>query len=233
VVSLQNGLNEERIADRVGRERTIGCFVNFGSDRLEPGHIQHGGEHPIVVGELDGRATDRVAGVRELLERFCETSVTDNIWGYLWSKLVYASVLFATALVDAPVHETVRRPDGGQVLFRLGREALAVPRAKGVRLERLADFWPEEYLDDDWRPAMERAARHFEGQIKVRTGVWRDLAVRRRRTEVDCQVGELLAQGAAAGIEMPLNRRLVALVHEIEDGRRGMAWENLTRLGEP
>jgi 2-dehydropantoate 2-reductase len=230
VVSLQNGLNEDTIAQRIGTERTIGCFVNFSADWQEPGHIEHGGEHPLYVGELDGQPTERIDRVRRLLAQFGKTVVTDNIWGYLWSKLVYASVLFGTALVDAPVHEIVRRPDCGEALFRLGQEALRVPDAKGVRLERLEDFWPEEYRGDDWRPAMERVAVHFEGQIKVRTGVWRDLAVRHRRTEVDCQAGELVRQGAEVGAELPLNRRLIELIHEVEEGRRPMSWENLPTL---
>lgn len=230
VVSLQNGLNEQVIATHVGPERTVGCFVNFGADWQEPGHIQHGGEHPIFVGELDGRRTERIEEVRALLAHFCETAVTDNIWGYLWSKLSWASVLFGTALVDAPVGEIVRRPDAAETLFELGKEAMSVPQALGVRLERLVDFWPEEYAQGDWRPAMERARRHFEGQIKVHTGIWRDLVVRQRPTEVDCQVGELVRQGRDRGLRLPMNERLVELIHEIERGRRPMGWENVLEL---
>ena len=36
VVSAQNGLNEPIIAEAVGVERTIGCFVNFGADYMGP-----------------------------------------------------------------------------------------------------------------------------------------------------------------------------------------------------
>ncbi|MFN3566598.1 MAG: DnaJ domain-containing protein, partial [Burkholderiaceae bacterium] len=37
VVSLQNGLCEDVIRQIVGSERTVGCFVNFSADYLEPG----------------------------------------------------------------------------------------------------------------------------------------------------------------------------------------------------
>ena len=37
VVSAQNGLNELVIAEVVGEARTVGAFVNFGADYLEPG----------------------------------------------------------------------------------------------------------------------------------------------------------------------------------------------------
>jgi 2-dehydropantoate 2-reductase len=230
VVSAQNGLNEEVIADRIGTERTIGCFVNFSADWQGPGHVEHGGEHPIYVGELDGRETERVRGVADVFGRFCETIVTGNIWGYLWSKLCYASLLFATATVDAPVYEILRRPGVGPTMHALVAEAITVPERLGLRLEDLHGFRPDAYRGDGWEASMEAIASFYEGQIKVKTGVWRDLAVRHRPTEVDCQVGTLVAKGAGVGLPMPLNRRLVEVMHDLEAGRRTMGWANLEEL---
>lgn len=231
VVSLQNGLNEELIAQLIGPDRTVGCFVNFAADWQAPGHIRHGGEHPLYIGELDGRRTDRVEALRELLSRFCETVVTENIWGYLWSKLAYASVLFATALVDAHVYDVVADPIARPVLAGLAREVLAVARAHGVKPERLVEFWPDEFEGGEYDRAFERIAAHYRGQLKTKTGIWRDLAVRRRRTEVDCQVGVAIRKGAAVGLDLPLNRRLQALIHELEAGTRSMDWANFRVFG--
>ena len=53
----------QRAADRVERsasERTVGAFVNFGADYLEPGRIFLGGRGALYVGELDGRRSERV-----------------------------------------------------------------------------------------------------------------------------------------------------------------------------
>ncbi len=38
---------------------------------------------------------------------------------------------------------------------------------------------------------------------KTKTGIWRDLAVRKRKTEVDGQLGMLARKGEAAGVAMP------------------------------
>ncbi len=46
VVSLQNGLNEQRIADRVGSDRTVGAFVNLFADVVGPGEVRDGGRAP-------------------------------------------------------------------------------------------------------------------------------------------------------------------------------------------
>ncbi len=57
IVSVQNGLNERVIAGIVGPARTVGAFVNFGADYMEPGVVQYGGRGAVVVGEIDGRIT--------------------------------------------------------------------------------------------------------------------------------------------------------------------------------
>src|SRR2546421_608431 len=59
VVSLQNGVNEPLIAAVVGEERTVGAFVNFGADYLQPRRIFVGGRGALYVGELDGRRSPR------------------------------------------------------------------------------------------------------------------------------------------------------------------------------
>ncbi len=230
VVSMQNGLNEEVIASELGSDRTVGCFVNFSADWQAPGVIEFGGEHPLQVGELDGNITPRVEALADLLGSFAPTFVTANIWGYLWSKLCLGSLLFATALVDAPVFEAVRRPGTQVALYRLVQEALSVPLALGVDLEDLHGFRPRDYLGPDPAGALEPLARMYEGQTKVKTGVWRDLAVRHRRTEVRCQPGLLLAKGEALGLDLPLHRTLVSLIEDLEEGKRPMAWENLDAL---
>ncbi|MGH7125533.1 MAG: ketopantoate reductase family protein, partial [Stellaceae bacterium] len=104
VVSLQNGLNERVIAEVVGKERTVGAFVNFGADYITPGVILFGGRGAVVVGEIDGRITPRAERLHRLLREFDERAVlSPNIWGYLWAKLAYGAMLFATALTNASI----------------------------------------------------------------------------------------------------------------------------------
>src|SRR5262245_12801610 len=92
VVSAQNGLNELAIAEVVGKSRTMGAFVNFGADYLEPGVIHHGGRGAVVVGEIDGRITPRVETLGDAWRDFdTRTIVSTNIWGYLWGKEAYGA----------------------------------------------------------------------------------------------------------------------------------------------
>ncbi len=72
-----------------------------GADYLGPGVIHRGNRGATVVGELDGAMTDRVREIHDHLRIFEPDAVlTDNIFGFLWGKLAYAALLFATALTD-------------------------------------------------------------------------------------------------------------------------------------
>src|SRR4051812_8487199 len=70
VVSAQNGLNELLIAQVVGAARTVGAFVNFGADYLEPGVIHYAGHGAVVIGEIDGRITPRATAICDAWRRF-------------------------------------------------------------------------------------------------------------------------------------------------------------------
>ena len=238
VLSAQNGLNEMSIARRVGAVRTMGCFVNFGADWLEPGRILFGNRGAVCVGEIDGTISDRARDMHRLLQIFePEAVLTDNIWGYLWGKLGYGAMLFATALTDASMAENFSSERHFPVWRRLGQEVMAVARARGVRPLGFNGFDPDAFMpgasEAAARASVAAMAEFNRHTAKTHTGVWRDLAVRKRKTEVDAQIAVIADLAAEAGIDTPALRRLVALIHDIEEGRRPQAWETLDLLLEP
>jgi 2-dehydropantoate 2-reductase len=237
IVSLQNGLSEEQIARAIGAERTVGCLVNWAADWIGPGRILHGGHGAFILGELDGRLTERVRELAGLLSAFVETPVTDNIWGYKWGKLIYGALLFGTAIVDAHVYEVVEGSDDVQrVLVGIVGEGLAVADKAGVRVEPFDEFDPAWYraaLGGDaaaHHRAMSAIAVHYRAHTKTKTGIWRDLAVRKRKTEVDGQLGVLARKGESLGVAMPLTRGLAGIIGDLEEGRRRMDWKNFEPL---
>ena len=237
VVSAQNGLNELVIAEIVGRERTVGCFVNFGADYLEPGVVHYSGKGAVVVGELDGEVTPRTKALHAMLAEFEPKAVlTDNILGYLWGKLVYGALLFATALTDASIADVLAAPSHRPILTRLGREVGMVAAAAGIRPERFDGFDPGAFLPG---ASPETTSRSFDDMVahnrrstKSHSGIWRDLAVRKRKTEVDAQLGPIVGFGEKHGVPTPYSVQLIAMIHEIEDGQRTLAAANLDELAQ-
>ncbi len=235
VVSAQNGLNELAIGEIVGVERTVGAFINFGADYLEPGVIHYGGRGAVVVGEIDGRITPRVTAIGDAWRRFDPRAiVTPNIWGYLWGKEAYGAMLFATALTNESIADALDMAAYRRLYIALAREILAAAAARAVRPEAFDGFDPAAYLSTAPAGAAERSldalVAHNRRSAKSHSGIWRDLAVRKRPTEVDAQLGIVVKLAAEAGVPTPLTARLVALIHEVERGVRQQSLDTLDRL---
>lgn len=235
VLSLQNGLCETLIAGIVGAERTMGAFVNFGADWMGPGDILFGNRGAVVLGETDGIMTPRLAALHALMRAFePEAIMTPDIWSYLWGKLGYGAMLFAQGLGDLGIADCLARPELLPAWRALGGEAVAVALAEGVRPRGFNGFDP-----DAFRPgAPEAAARASVAAMvafnrpsaKTHSGVWRDLAIRKRRTEVDVQIAPIVEIGARHGLACPAINKLVTLIHEVEQGRRALSDDNLLEL---
>jgi 2-dehydropantoate 2-reductase len=226
VLSLQNGLNPDVIAARIGSQRTQAAFVNFQSIYVEPGRVRAGRKGSLYVGELDGRITPRIQRLGELLQRARPTTVTDNIYGYLWAKMSYAGLLIASALVDAPVYESIERYPA--LMQEVCGEVARAARARGIRVERF-DFVDPTAMMEGRYDFTEMLADWRARQIPY-TGIWRDIVVRKRPTEVGHQMGQIIERAASSGVAMPLNRRMIEMMREIERGDRPLSWENLEEL---
>ena len=212
VLSAQNGLNEIVIAEEIGQERTVGCFVNFGADWLEPGRILFGNRATVAVGELDGGAPRHARDYHRLLSIFEPNAIlTDNIWGFLWGKLGYGAILFATALTNESMSDNLASKPHFEVFNRLGREVMAVALARGVTPLGFNGFDPAAFMPDADEAAARRSVADMEEfnrhTAKTHSGIWRDLAVRKRKTEVDAQIAIIATLGAEAGVETPDDRQ--------------------------
>jgi 2-dehydropantoate 2-reductase len=237
VLSLQNGLNENIIAGIVGRARTIGAFINFAADWMGSGEIMFGNRGAVVLGELDGAITPRLQALHALMRDFePDASITSDIWAYLWGKLGYGAMLFAQALGEASIAACLTRPELLGLWRQLGAEAIRVAQAEGVRPRGF-----NGYEVDAFRPGASAAAARasvaamaelYRGSTKTHSGVWRDLWVRKRRTEVDVQIKPIAEHGARHGIRCPATRNLVDMIHEAEQGSRGMSDDNLLELAK-
>ncbi len=235
VVSVQNGLNELVITPIIGRDRTVGAFVNFGSDYHEPGVILFGGRGAVVLGELDGEMTPRLHALHTALLDFdAHAIVTANIWGYLWGKLAYGAQLFATALTHESIADAFANANYRDVYIRLAQEIMRVAKANNITPERFNGFDPAAFMPDvDYDVSLQslRDMSAFNrGSAKTHSGIWRDIAVRKRRTEAEHQLGPIVSHGRQLGVPTPLTSRLLTLMHEIEDGKRPQQLENLDEL---
>ncbi|MFK8042563.1 ketopantoate reductase family protein [Congregibacter sp.] len=224
VLSAQNGLNERRIAERIGSERTLGCFVNFGADWLAPGRILYGNRAAVALGELDGTRTQRLCDMHALFQTVEPNAViTDNIWGYLWGKLGYGALLFATALTPESMAEAMDSQAHRGVYAKLGTEVMQLAAAARIEPLGFNGFDPKAFATGD-QGGIDRSinamVEHNRHTAKTHSGIYRDLAVRKRKTEVDAQMGIMLELGRRYSLATPAIAALCDLIHDIENNQR-------------
>ena len=161
-----------------------------------------------MIGELDGAITPRLRQLHDVVRVFEPNAImAENIWSYLWGKLAYASFLFAQALGQASIADCLARPELLPVWRSLGAETLRVAQAEGVDALGFNGFDPQAFMPG----ATEQAARASVDAMvafnrpnpKSHSGIWRDLAVRKRRTEVDAQIAPIAAHRRKAWTQMP------------------------------
>ncbi len=236
IVSYQNGLNEEVIARLVGPERTVGAFIHVAADLVEPGHVVVATRVTTYVSEFDGRDSERIHQIVAVLSAVTDIEITDNLEGYLWGKLCYAALAFVVSTVDAPIDEVVMVPAARAAIRGAVAEVVDVAGAQSIRLEDIHGFEPGRF--DRRNPAriaetdalFERWAVQGKTAIKRHMGIHRDIKVRKRRTEVDYQIGPVMERGRALGVPTPVCELLLELVYQLEAGTRAQDWTTIEEL---
>jgi len=231
-VSMQNSINEERLAGVVGWGRTIGCCVSLLAAELDrPGHVQRnihmGGEAHTVyrIGEVHGRITPRAEQFAALARAADSAKVTTNLWGERWSKLiinVMRNGLSAATGMSGNQRDLAQQTR--RVSIKLGSEAVRVGQALGYAISPQQGLEPEtlaragegsgDALAEIENVLIGLAQKRGDGQ---RPSMAQDMH-KGRRTEIGYLNGLIAEQGAKAGVPAPVNARLTELVGRVERG---------------
>jgi 2-dehydropantoate 2-reductase len=244
VVSLQNSINEERIAGIVGWGKTVGCIAStIGVDAYKAGHVmrtqQPGGSTYTIfrVGEVHGRITPRIEEIAEMLSTIDSVKVTTNLWGERWTKLTMNSmgngISACTGLNSKGMTEleTPRR-----LSIRLAGEAIRVGQALGYDLESIRGMPHEQWIRaaegdpaalEEVEGAMLAGMKRMTDEGRPSTG--QDM-LKGRRTEIEFLNGLVAAKGQEVGIPAPTHAALVQVVQRVERGEIDASPDNIAGI---
>jgi 2-dehydropantoate 2-reductase len=232
-VSLGNGLVQERVAGIVGGERLIWGTVEWGATNLGPGHLARTTRGPFIIGEPDGSVKDRTRLIAGALDTVDEASVTQNIRGQVWSKLLINSAFSGLGAVSGLLYrEVVADPDGREAALAVWREGYDVGMAQNLELEDVLGV-PAGSLVVRGPEDRERADEALEVAMRqagaTKASMLQDLE-RGIKTEVDVINGAVVDKAAEYGVDTPLNARVVEMMHAMERGERRPGRDTLEEL---
>jgi len=241
VVTLQNGVAEDRVGAILGRERVVGALVGWGATMHAPGVYEMTSRGEMVVGELDGQVTPRVQRLKATLDAVAPTTISTNIYGVLWSKLAINCFITAPGAVTGQLlGEMLLHRDLRRVAMVIASEVVDVAEAHGVSLEPVGGTLDLHrlYLPPDRRAdgfSLDVIAKHVIMLVvgskfrRLKSSMLQSLE-RGRRPEINFINGYVVERGREKGIATPINAALTALVWEIEAGTRPTSPDNMKGL---
>ena len=175
---------------------------------------------------MHGRITDRANEIGRLCALSDSCTVTSNLWGERWSKLVTNvmgnGMSACTGLIsrDILLDDTLRN-----FTARLGSEAIRVGQALGYSLEEIHHLDPEVIARAGEGEAAARAAydehriaeANKPGGGAHRPSMGQDM-VKGRRTEIEYLNGFVCQKAKDIGINTPANAALTEIVTRVERG---------------
>ena len=238
IVSAQNGINEDSIAEIAGWTRVVGCVVTLGAGMYDPGHAERTSANDrtaFTLGEPGGLITPRLTELAEVLGDVGTTETTTNLWGHRWAKLATNSMSNALAGCSGMMSAELRDNDEARAIgIRIGAELMTVATALGVSVESIggipADLFLRASTDADARQRIADQMRAYGRSLGAgRPSLAQDV-IKGRSTEVDFLNGLVVRKGKDVGAPTPINEQVVELTKRVEAGEIEASPSNFRRI---
>lgn len=228
VVTFQNGVrSDELAATLIPPGQIISAVVNISASFLAPGKVTVTYPGSLVIGRPFGKPDPELDSLAALLRLVSRTSISTNIQGVHWLKLIFNLNNAFPAVLNLPLHEVYADPFLRRLAALVMREGLRTVTRAGIRLESLPEASVGLFRVLTALPAslggalIARGARGIESEWPLLGSTLQSLR-RGRPTEIDYLNGEIVRLGQELGQRTPLNKTLVEMVHEVENG--GVFW---------
>lgn len=231
--TCQNGLPEPKIAEIIGQDRTLGCAIAWGATFRGKGVSELTSDPAALTFSLGAYGKgNHLQDVKELLECMGQVTVEQNFIGARWSKLLINSAFSGLSTVTgATFGEISVQKSSRRVAQAIMKECIDVAKAAGIRIEPVQGHKIDKLFDYKGKlkkalsfalipVAMKKHARLISSMLQdLRAG---------KKCEIDFINGVVCEFGKKYGVPTPCNDKTVQLVHEIEEGKRPISFENIS-----
>ncbi|MEI5582768.1 MULTISPECIES: ketopantoate reductase family protein [unclassified Agromyces] len=221
VVVVQNGLDGVTTAERVlPRSTCLGMLSIIAANYTEPGAVRVTTTAASYLGRGDGEPDAEARRAAAVLSEAAPVVAIGNFRGAQWTKLVVNMLNAVPAIVGRSVQDVVDDPALRRVVAASMRETVRVGMARGIRFGSLQGLGDRRLRAFARLPL--RVGQLLPWSMRVRMGDVPNLgstqqSLRRGQpTEIDFLNGAVVREATAAGLDAPVNRALVELVHEVE-----------------
>jgi len=233
IVSLQNGINEEKIVELVGGERVFGCVIFWGATNLAPGRLKQTAEGGFTIGKWPKGSSQATQDIARMLNKVAPTEASNNIIGHIWNKLLINVSMTGTGTIAGYTYgEVLDDKLALRIALTVLTETYNVGKALGMKFEKIIEVYPSAIIgliQNDYNFASEVIKGAFSENKDIRPSLLQDIE-KVRKTEIDFLNGYVAKKGKEEGISVPVNEMITDLVKQIEAGKRLPSTDNLKEL---
>ena len=234
IVTLQNGIPEDSVAEIIGPEHTIGVTVEWGATMTAPGKSVLTSDPDSLsfhMGSMPGIPENKIEQVKELLEKMCPVVIENNLPGARWSKLLINATFSGLGTVmGGTFGDVTSDPEARNLAASCMKEVIDVGRAAGVTFAPVQgkDLVSLFYWSNPIKKAIAKLIMPIamKKHAAIEPSMLQDLK-KHKPCEIDAINGVVCEWGRKKGVPTPVSDRIVEIVHEIQDGKRTPSPENL------
>ena len=239
LVTMTNGVIEEKLSTLVNKNQLLGCVVSFGATKSGHAESIKTSSGEMVIGRMDGKKQEIDDKLIEMLSKTVPTTWSDNIINEKFTKLLINLAVASFGVISGmTLGEMLKRKMTRKAFLTVITEGVAVAKAKGVQLQEMNNL-NMEFLALTKKELSGLSFKHFLKQtiIKIIGRKYKDLKSSSlqsietgRKTEIDFLNGYLISEGEKYSVETPLNSYVLEEIHKIEEGKKRPSLKGLEEL---
>lgn len=203
VLTLQNGMgNADILTEALGGDRVLAGTTSHGATLLGPGMIRHAGIGATTIGLWQDADSTKTQSVADLFNSAgIETTVTEDVRALIWEKLLINVGINAITALTGIKNGKIDEFQAARRLSEMAvREAMTVAKAQGISV-----------CDDATAHVLQVA----QATAANRSSMGQDVD-NHRETEIGAINGVVVKYAHAAGLNVPVNETLTALVETLQ-----------------
>ncbi|MDH7517200.1 MAG: 2-dehydropantoate 2-reductase [Candidatus Thermoplasmatota archaeon] len=203
VLSLQNGLdNIEKICRIIDKRNVVAGVTTHGVLFSKPGLINHTGKGTTILGELNGKKTERIISIVSCFNQAgIKTVFSKNILKEIWCKTIINSCVNPlTAIFECKNGYLLENPILEDLVEKICKESVGIANANGVNISYESII---EKTKDVIRKTSENYSSMFQSYRK------------NSKTEIYSINGKIADLGRTLGLDVSLNEMLIYLIRSM------------------
>ena len=220
VISLSNGVCIDQLAGLIGNDRALACAINYGIGIMSPGNYYVKIKGGLIIGSKSGVVNSQIIRIAKILNNVVKCSVTQNITGALYSKMLINSCITSTAVISGLSLGEILAKDSGKAVFDgIIREGIAVAERAGIKVPPYngkLNYYRVLSPSPVGRILRFFTYRSIMRKYGFRTSATLEALRRGTPTETAYFNGYIADLGEKCGVDTPLNKAITQKIADIE-----------------